>query len=442
MNYNETLDYIHSLNRYASKEHRTNLERMSRLCALLGNPQESVRAVHIAGTNGKGSISAYCAEVLTHSGYKTGRFISPFIEDFRERISIDGIDISEEELISCTAEAAEHLPTLISEGLGYPVEFEFVTAIGFLYFKRMGCDFMVVETGIGGRLDCTNVLIRPEVCVIGVIGYDHTSILGDTLAQIASEKSGIIKSSGVVVSYPLQPEGVDEVISSRAAEVGSAHIVPDAGAIESVKATAFETSFAYRGENYQIKLPGTHQVNNAICAIEALRALSVRCGEAIEYKTIASGLAAARFPARLEVLSRDPLTILDGAHNTSGVGVLCDYIEAHLKNKKLRVIFGCVSDKNPSALLKCFFERVSPASVGVYSIHSPRACTGEEMLGYVREYTQAQSAVVPGLEVYLREIAPDIGSDEVILCFGSLYLAGEFKAACRKVFFTGYNITK
>ena len=319
MNYTETLSWIHGTERFGS---RLGLGRMGRLLHRMGDPHLKVPFIHVAGTNGKGSTTTLIASALTAGGFKTGKFISPYILEFRERMQIDGQMIPEETL----AALATRLRPIAEEfkAAGDPVtEFELVTVLGLCWFAEQNCDIAVLEVGLGGRLDATNIIPPPVVAVITRIDYDHTAILGDTLSAIAGEKCGIVKRGSTVISYPDQAGEALAVIRRRAAEENDPLLLPDLSQLTVLSSGLCGSRFCYRGEEYSIPLPGPHQVLNAVTALEALKALS-NTRFAVSPQEIAAGFAAARFPARLELLRQSPPVLLDGAHNPNGGRALCD----------------------------------------------------------------------------------------------------------------------
>ncbi|MBR3300528.1 MAG: bifunctional folylpolyglutamate synthase/dihydrofolate synthase, partial [Clostridia bacterium] len=305
MTYNETLDFIHSLGKFRLP---ASLERIKEVCKRLGDPQNSFKSIHIAGTNGKGSTAAMISNILIKSGLVTGTFISPFIVKFNERIQINGRYISDDDLVFYAEKVRETGVRLN--------EFEFITALCFLYFKDKKIDVAVMETGLGGRLDATNVLENVSVSVITKIGLDHTAILGETIEKIAAEKCGIIKKSAPVVTVCDQDGKALSVIKSYAGDL----TVPEISAVKKADLTGCE--FDYRGVSYTLSLLGKHQAYNAATAIEAVRKFSPD----IPLETIRSALFETVFPARLEIVSRSPLVIVDGAHNPDAAEVLARFI--------------------------------------------------------------------------------------------------------------------
>ena len=297
---------------------RPGLSRVRELLHRIGDPQDTLQFVHIAGTNGKGSTAAMLAAVLQAAGYTTGLFTSPFLEQFAERMQVNGQPIPDAEL----AAACETLQPCIAAMDDQPTEFELVTAAAMLWFQRRGCDIVVLEVGLGGRLDATNVIGAPACAVITNIGLDHTEILGDTLAQIAREKAGILKPGTRAVSYPQVPE-VRAVLRGTCARLGIPLTEADADAIEPLRDSVDGQTFSYRGAVYDLPLLGRHQLRNAAVALETVAALRAR-GWRIPDAAVHAGLAQVRWPARFEVLRRAPWFVLDGGHNPQCAQTVAD----------------------------------------------------------------------------------------------------------------------
>ena len=308
MTYEQTLERIHAFPRFGGSP---GVERVRKLLAQLGNPQDRLKYIHVAGTNGKGSTCAMIASVLQKAGYRTGLFTSPFLSDFCERIRVDAEKIPRESLVEITEGVLPVAQGLIENGEAL-TEFDFTTALGFLWFARQQCDFVVLEVGLGGRNDATNVIGTPLVSVITSISLDHTSVLGDTVEQIAAEKAGIIKPYGVTVAYGDQLPGAMEVIR-RAAMKQHNRLVEAAPSVLSVVSSGLHgTELRYEGLSLHLPLLGEYQVKNAATALAALSVVQEH-GYSIPDQALMEGFAAVRFPARMELLSENPLVFLDGA---------------------------------------------------------------------------------------------------------------------------------
>lgn len=396
MKYSDALNYIHSLNRFGS---RPGLESITALLNAVGNPQKNIRFIHVAGTNGKGSVCAMTAKILELAGYKTGLYTSPFVISFRERIQINGEFIPKRKLSALAK-------ILIDTGIEV-TEFEFITALAFMYYKMQKCDVVVLETGLGGRLDATNVIDRPLASVITSISLDHTAVLGDTLTEIAAEKCGIIKPGCPVVTSPGQPEEAMAAIVKKCPDV----IVPKA---YSVINSGLDMRFTYENRNYTTRLIGSHQAENAVIAIEAVRA----CGLSVSKEAVSDGLAEAFQPARLEVIRRNPLIILDGAHNPAGARTLARQV----KGLGLSAIVGIMADKDYEAIMKItapLFKKIVTVTVK----ENVRSLSAEELAGTAKKY----NANVTAAKTYLQAIAQTAGAGEPTVVYGSLYLASAIR---------------
>lgn len=412
MNYTETLSWIHGTERFGS---RLGLGRMGRLLHRMGDPHLKVPFIHVAGTNGKGSTTTLIASALTAGGFKTGKFISPYILEFRERMQIDGQMIPEETL----AALATRLRPIAEEfkAAGDPVtEFELVTVLGLCWFAEQNCDIAVLEVGLGGRLDATNIIPPPVVAVITRIDYDHTAILGDTLSAIAGEKCGIVKRGSTVISYPDQAGEALAVIRRRAAEENDPLLLPDLSQLTVLSSGLCGSRFCYRGEKYSIPLPGPHQVLNAVTALEALKALS-DTRFAVSPQEIAAGFAAARFPARLELLRQSPPVLLDGAHNPNGGRALCDAVKS-LGLHDLTAVVGMLRDKDCLPVL----QMMAPycARMIVTTVPNPRSYPAEVFAGLARSVCP-RVTVCPDCQEAARLALAE--GENGVLVFGSLYLA-------------------
>lgn len=401
MNYTDTLNYIHSLGNFGLP---ATLDRIKEVLAKLGNPQNKLKSIHIAGTNGKGSISSMLSSVFKCAGYKTGLFISPYIIDFTERIQINGDFISR-------ADLCEYSKRVKETGIRL-TEFEFITATAFLYFFEKNVDILICETGLGGRLDATNTLDNLIVGVITKIGLDHTAILGDSISEIAKEKCGILRESPVVTS-PNQEKDVLEVIKSYTNKL----IIPEINECEIVKSDITGNTFLYKGKKFDISLCGKYQVENAITVIETVKS----SGYDIPYNILYKGLEETSFPARLEVLSVDPLIILDGAHNPDGAKVLSEELKKH--QGKITAIIGMMKDKDYKEVLKTTLPFCKNAvCVGVENL--PRSLSADELLMSAKEFCFCQTASNYNDAI---KKAKEISAGNPIFIFGSLYLAADIR---------------
>ena len=399
------------------------LARMQNLLTHLGSPEQQLQCVHIAGTNGKGSLAAMTAAILTAAGYKTGMTVSPYVVDFRERFQINGEMIPPRTLTALTQKVLAAVEAIKTEGGEPPVQFEAVTALALLWFAREKCDLVVLETGLGGRCDATNAVPHTLVAAITKIGLDHTKILGDTLAEIAAEKAGIIKEGCAVVCYPEQPPEAMGPILSAAADAHTSIITPDTADIVRIKGKRLENRVNYGGYEVALTMPGAHQANHAAMAVEIALALWREYGYDISDDAILQGLAAAGMPARIEVLRRHPLLLLDGCHNPDGVKALADTLKAAQFEDNLVGVVGVMADKDHEAML----SELAPCFTKIFTVtpNSPRALSAEDLQKEARFYTDAEA--MPSVPAALRK-AVDYAEEQnlagVVVC-GSLYLAAE-----------------
>jgi len=341
MTYEEALAYIHSLPRFPD------LGPMRALMRMLENPQDELKTVHIAGTNGKGSTAAMTASILRAAGYKTGLYISPYIIDFRERIQIDGEMIPKEALAALTEELRP-----LSERAGGLTEFAFVTALAFLWFLRQKCEICVIEVGLGGRLDATNVLKKPMLSVITKIGMDHTALLGDTVEAIAREKCGIIKPGVRTVTCGGQDPDALAVIYEEAMLHGDGTVVqPNRSAVEGLYMEISGSDFIYNGYQIHLPLPGAYQIDNALTAITVVDELSRFSGFKGAGRFVGPGLVSVRFPARMERMRSEPPVLLDGAHNPQGAAALAQSLSL-LGSRPITAVMGMLADKDSSGALE------------------------------------------------------------------------------------------
>ena len=413
--YDEALQYIYTRGR---GEHPVGLEGMRELCRRLGDPQKACPAIHVAGTNGKGSVTAMLAQVLHTAGYKTGRYISPYVTEFRERISVGGEMISREQVIRCVDAVRQ-----AAQGLS-PSFFEVLTAVAFLHFKEQECDVVCLETGLGGRLDATNVIDETLCSVLTLIGMDHENILGHSIEAIAAEKCGIIKPNGTVVCYPRQREAALGVIFEKAAERNASVILPAEGGARVIESTVVKNTVEVGGVPYTVHLGGGHQADNLLTALSILDVLA-RKGFPTSRQDRRKGLESVRFPARLEVLGERPLVLLDGAHNEDGAASLRAALTFLRPGVRLIGVTGMLKDKRYARcmeLLAPLFSHLFVTTPG-----NPRAVPAEVLAQTAAPFC-SQCTAVPGpagdaVHMALSETKPE----DVLVIFGSLYLAGEVR---------------
>ena len=399
------------------------LARMQNLLTHLGNPENDLPCVHIAGTNGKGSLAAMTSAILTEAGYKTGLTVSTYVVDFRERFQIDGEIIPARTLTSLAQKVLAAIDAIRAEGGEPPVQFEAVTALALLWFAREKCDIVVLETGLGGKYDATNAVTRKLVAAITKIGKDHTELLGDTLAEIAAQKAGIITEGCTVVCYPDQPAEAMGPILTAAAEAHTSIITPDADDLVRVKGKRLQNRINYGGYDVVLGMPGVHQANHAAMAVEIALALWRDFGYDIPDEAILQGLAQARMPARIEVLRRHPLLLLDGCHNPDGVQALVDTLKAAEFEENLVGVVGMLQDKDHDTML----SELAPCFDKLYTVTPacPRALPAEELQKEARFYTDAEAVgSVPAALRKAVDYAEEHNLAGVVVC-GSLYLAAE-----------------
>lgn len=417
----QAIEALHALPRMG--QGAPGLARMQNLCDHLGNPEKELQCIHIAGTNGKGSLAAMTSSILTAAGYKTGLTISPYVVDFRERFQIDGEMIPPRTLANLTEKVLDAIDAIEAEGGEKPVEFEAVTALAFLWFAREKCDLVVLETGLGGRCDATNVVPRKLVAAITKIGYDHMEVLGDTLDKIAAEKAGIIKEGTVVVNYPDQPAEAMGPILTAAAEAHTSIITPDKDDLTLLRGKRLENRIDYGGYRAALGLPGTHQANHAAMAVEIALALWREFGYDISDDAILQGLADARMPARIEVLRRHPLLLLDGCHNPDGAKMLAATLTRADFEENLVGVLGVLADKDYKDML----SDLAPCFAKIYTVtpNCPRALSAEELQKEARFHTDAEAAdsVADAIRKAV-DYADENNLAGVVVC-GSLYLAAE-----------------
>lgn len=417
----QAMEALHALPRMG--QGAPGLARMQNLCDHLGNPEKELQCIHIAGTNGKGSLAAMTSSILTAAGYKTGLTISPYVVDFRERFQIDGEMIPPRTLANLTEKVLDAIDAIEAEGGEKPVEFEAVTALAFLWFSREKCDLVVLETGLGGRCDATNVVPHKLVAAITKIGYDHMEVLGDTLDKIAAEKAGIIKEGTVVVNYPDQPAEAMGPILTAAAEAHTSIITPDKDDLTLLRGKRLENRIDYGGYRAALGLPGTHQANHAAMAVEIALALWREFGYDISDDAILQGLADARMPARIEVLRRHPLLLLDGCHNPDGAKMLAATLTRADFEENLVGVLGVLADKDYKDML----SDLAPCFAKIYTVtpNCPRALSAEELQKEARFHTDAEAAdsVADAIRKAV-DYADENNLAGVVVC-GSLYLAAE-----------------
>ena len=421
MNYKESRVYLDELSRYGSV---LGLDSMRELLHRLGDPQDELKFIHVAGTNGKGSILSYLSSILIQAGYTTGCYFSPWLFEYGEQFQVNGVHITDDELAHHTTEIAEAINSMKIDGLNSPTLFEAETALAMVYFKSRGCDFVVLETGLGGRGDATNVVSTTLVEVITPISKDHMAFLGETIKEIAGEKAGIIKPDTIAVSAK-QHADAEEVLAAKCDELGSELRVVDEAAIEPISYGIGEQCFNYSSwKDVTISLAGVHQFSNASLAILAIEALRDK-GVIIPDKAIYDGLKAARWFGRFTELAKEPTVIIDGAHNEGAAIALESSICQYFGDKKVILVIGVFKDKEYNKLL----SHLVPLSKQVITVETPnndRAMPSQELkekvLAY-SEHVEAADSICQGME----KAYEYANKHDVILVCGSLSFLGDVK---------------
>lgn len=417
MTYQEALTYIHSISWRGSKP---GLERISGMMEQLGNVQEDLKFIHIAGTNGKGSVSAMLSSVLTAAGYRTGLFISPYIMRFNERMQVNGVPISDEELAEIITEVQPVAESMAER----PTEFEIITAAAFVWFARQKCDIVVLETGLGGRLDATNLISQNVCAVITNLGMDHTEYLGNTLGEIAGEKCGILKPGCPVVAYRSAPEAM-KVIRARAKELECPVRTADFGKIKALSADLQGQTFQYKQfPELTVHLLGAHQLKNAAVALETISVLR-KAGWEIPDEAVVQGMDATRWPGRFEVLQDNPLVIVDGAHNPQGVESLIAAVKEYLPGQHIVCVTGVLADKD----WKPMMDRLKTVVSDFVAVtpDSPRALGNVRLARYLTDrehWVSVADDVEKGLTGALERAKATGG---MVLACGSLYMAADVR---------------
>jgi dihydrofolate synthase/folylpolyglutamate synthase len=396
---------------------------------ILGNPQDSLSFVHIAGTNGKGSTAAFLSEILVLSGYKTGLFTSPFLYEFNERMRINGENIPDEELSEIMIRVQKAAEQMEKEGEEYPTEFDMVTAMAFCYFAQEKCDIVVLEVGLGGRFDATNIINTPLVSVITSLSLDHTQYLGNTIEEIAFEKCGIIKEGGRVVCYGNQPQEALEVIEKMAKERSAGLYVCDFNRLSDCKVFPHGNEFVFYGESYSTNLLGEYQIYNAVTAISAAKEL-INLGYNITIDTIKEGIKNAKWSGRLEVMSATPLIIADGSHNADGMQAFVSSAKKLIGDKKAVCVVGMMKDKDVSSVLLKLSEGFK--TVVFTTVNNPRAATADELFDISKDMFDEKYTCHDNGEA-LRNAINFAGEDGVVFAVGSLYMIDSIKKETEKI---------
>ena len=422
MNYEEAMNFIQNTNKFGSV---LGLDNIKELLERLGNPQDQLKVVHIAGTNGKGSTLAFLAGIFRESGYRAGRYVSPASFCYEERFRINEENISKEDLCFYMEKIKKISEEMVRDGMSHPTMFEIETALSFLYFLDKKVDVVLLETGMGGRLDATNVVKKPIATVIASIGMDHMQFLGDTLEKIASEKAGIIKEGCPVISYDNTKE-VNEVIKNKAKQMHAKVTFVNSAGIRVLQESLNGESFSYRSsdgrwyEKIEIPLLGRHQINNAALALETLNVIkNYYCISDFQTE---DGMRKTIWRGRIEILEREPMVICDGAHNPDGAKSLLSFLQNNFTNQRLIYIMGVLSDKDYEQMVQI----LAPAADKIYTVapDNPRALSSRELCNCISKYHQNVEER-QRLAECLSEVRQKAEKDDVIIICGTLSFQNE-----------------
>ena len=418
MDFEESVKYITEYPRFKKNP---SLDGIKALLSALGNPENHIKTINVAGTNGKGSTVAMLASVLSTAGYKTGRYVSPFVLEFRERMMINGKMIGRKRLAKIMRTVREHADALREQGTVLNA-FEVTTAAALLWFAEEECDVVVLEAGIGGRLDATNAVPEPILQIITAVGLDHTAQLGSTVAEITAEKCGIMRPGCTLLTCPNQNADAKAVMINKCAELEATFVMGSAGKGRIVAQSAEGTDLLVGKTELAIPFGGEHQINNALTVVSAVDILREK-GFVISDEQLIEGIAAAKFPARFEVCSKDPLVILDGAHNPQAAAALASGIKKFLPEKRT-LLCGMMADKDCAGVMSTLaplFERVIAVPV-----QSPRAIAPKELAALAAPYCKSVFAAENAAQALDAALAA-LNPGEALVVAGSLYLASELR---------------
>ncbi len=430
MNYEEAMEYIKKIGNFGSNY---GLERTERLLDILGNPHKKIKCIHVAGTNGKGSTTSIITSILMEEGFKVGMYTSPYLEEFEERIQINRENIKKEELAFYMKDVKKAVDEVINEGYSHPTEFEIITCLMFLYFYVKKVDYAVIEVGLGGRLDSTNV-IKPLVSVIASISLDHTNILGNSLKEIAMEKGGIIKENTPLVLYPQEKEALYEL--KIIAEEKNAKVYEvkkdDGELLDIIKERDYYQKIKIKGEldiyYLNLKLLGEHQILNCALAVKTVEVLSKL--EGFKINNLKKGVENAKWKGRLEVLNKKPTVVIDGAHNIQGIKSLTRNVTKYFKYNNLYLLIGILADKQVEEMI----NEIAPLSKKIIALtpNSDRA----ELSSELKKEIEKVNNNVESFESYedaFKSILKLAKEDDLILVTGSLYMIGEMRGIINRI---------
>ena len=406
------------------------LVNIKELLKQLDNPQERLKFIHIAGTNGKGSTLAYISTILTAANYRVGRYVSPTIMEYEERIQIDGKSIPKRKLAHHTSKVKSATERMIKDGHPHPTTFEIETAVGFLYFAEEACDIVVLETGLGGALDATNIISAPLLTVFTSISMDHMGILGTTQMEIAKEKAGIIKKGARVISSPQTAEVTQVLATKCQAEETCLQMIKEEEITDIIYGIPTQF-FSYKEfVDMEITMLGKHQVQNAALSLTAISVLR-ELGYHIKDIAIRQGLKETAWLGRFSVIAKEPLFIIDGAHNIDGARKLKETIEEYFQDKKIYLIMGIFKDKEYEKII----ELTAKMAKSIYTIEPPnkdRALSASALMEAIRPYNQSVFAI-GNIEKTVQAVGKRAGKEDIIIAFGSLSFLGEIIQSVNKL---------
>ena len=422
MNYKEALKYIEETHKFGMK---LGLDSTGKLLELLGNPHENLKVIHVAGTNGKGSVCSFISNILKEEGYNVGLYTSPYLETFTERIRVNGENIPKEDVARIITIIKDKIEIIVNEGYSSPTEFEIVTAMAFYYYNEQKMDYVVLEVGLGGRYDSTNVIKNPLVSVLVSVSLDHIGVLGDTIGKIAYEKAGIIKENGTAVVYK-QVKEAEDVIKEVCKEKNADYIEVNFEDVIVKKSDIYSQVYdcvvmGEKFDNIEIKLIGEHQINNSILALNVIKFLRDNKNVKISNDSIRKGLLNTKWPGRIEKIKEKPMLIIDGAHNEDGAKSLVKALEKNFPNKKLTIIIGMLADKDIDSVLEILMPKFD--KVITTNPDSDRAISCEELKNKISKYVDNVIAI-ENIEDAVKYTLDNAKEDDVIISAGSLYMIG------------------
>jgi dihydrofolate synthase/folylpolyglutamate synthase len=429
--YDEALNWIHSRLRLGIKP---GLKRMEWMMEQLGHPERNIRAIHVAGTNGKGSTVSYIRSILQEAGYEVGTFTSPYIEQFNERISVNGAPIANDMIRDLASKIKPLVDELEETDLGSPTEFEVITAMSLYYFGLVHpTDFVIYEVGLGGRLDSTNI-IHPLLSIITTIGLDHTAILGETIEQISFEKAGIIKSGIPVITGVHQQEAIKVIETISKEKRATVYLLNRNFQLSNVVSSESGEIFSYQSERREleqlfISMKGSHQVLNASIAVKAIEYLQTYLSIQVEEEHIRRGLEKMYWIGRFEKVSYHPEIYIDGAHNPEGIAELIKTVQSHLKGKPITVIFSALEDKKLDDMVIPLCD-ISQKLIFT-SFDFPRAASAEKLISL---FPGENQSAIEDYKVAIRSILPSLHAEDVLLITGSLYFISEVRRFLKNLY--------